>query len=143
MGAAWMCWVIAVFNNMSGIGIINIFSTAIFENIKLKGAQSALTVKQENYLIGLSGLVGAILSFWSCTLFTRRTVFIGGHALMSFLLFMVAYFIDIKYSDGVLMSLCVFIIVYQASQGTAFWIYVPEVVSSDSVMGICLFTQML
>lgn len=45
MGAAWMCWVIAVFNNMSGIGIINIFSTAIFENIKLKGAQSALTVK--------------------------------------------------------------------------------------------------
>lgn len=62
---------------------------------------------------------------------------------MSILLFMVAYFIDIKYSDGVLMSLCVFIIVYQASQGTAFWIYVPEVVSSDSVMGICLFTQML
>lgn len=112
MGAAWMCWVIAVFNNMSGIGIINIFSTAIFENIKLKGAQSALTVKQENYLIGLSGLVGAILSFWSCTYFTRRQVFIGGHAFMSILLFMVAYFIDIKYSDGVLMSLCVFIIVY-------------------------------
>lgn len=107
-----MCWVIAVFNNMSGIGIINIFSTAIFENIKLKGAQSALTVKQENYLIGLSGLVGAILSFWSCTYFTRRAVFIGGHAIMSILLFMVAYFIDIKYSDGVLMSLCVFIIVY-------------------------------
>lgn len=44
-GAAWICWVIAVFNNMSGIGIINIFSTAIFENIKSKGAESTLTLK--------------------------------------------------------------------------------------------------
>jgi len=44
-GAAWISWVIAVFNNMSGIGIINIFSTAIFENIQSKGAGATLTIK--------------------------------------------------------------------------------------------------
>lgn len=107
-----MSIVIAFFNNMSGIGIINIFSTAIFENIMNKGSVSSLSVKQENYLIGLSGLVGAIISFWSCTYLTRRTIFIGGHFLMSMCLFLVAYFIDTKKSDYVLIALCFFIVLY-------------------------------
>ena len=70
-------------------------------------------------------------------------IFIGGHFVMAILLFLVAHFIDTKRADLVLINLCSFIIVYQATQGSAFWIYVAEIVSSDSVMGICLFCQML
>jgi hypothetical protein len=138
-----MCVVIAFFNNMTGIGIINIFSTTIFENVHKGQSLRTLSLKQENYYIGLSGLVGAILSLWTIRYLSRRAIFIGGHLIMAVLLFAVAYYIDVKRSELVLINLCAFIIVYQATQGSAFWIYVAEIVSSDSVMGICLFCQML
>jgi hypothetical protein len=42
----------------------------------------------------------------------------------------------------VIFILCIFLTLYQATQGTAFWIYVSEICNSDAVMGICLFTLM-
>jgi hypothetical protein len=138
-----MSLAVGFFNNMAGIGIVNIFSTTIFENVHKGQAVRTLSIKQENYYIGLSGLVGAVLSLWTIKYLSRRTIFIGGHLLMAVLLLMVAHFIDAKQPELVLINLCAFIIVYQMTQGSAFWIYVAEIVSSDSVMGICLFCQML
>lgn len=43
----------------------------------------------------------------------------------------------------VLASIVIFIVVFQCTQGSGFWIYVSEIISSDSVMGVCLFIQML
>ena len=79
---------------MTGIGIINIFSTAIFENVHKAAVNHKLTLSQENYYIGLSGFSGAVLSLWSIRLLSRRAIFIGGHFVMMILLFLVAYYID-------------------------------------------------
>jgi hypothetical protein len=52
-----------------------------------------MTAKEDAYFLGLAGLIGAILSFYSVAIFSRRTLFIGGHFFMGVLLLMSAYFI--------------------------------------------------
>ena len=42
---SWISIITAIFNNLSGIGIINIFATYIFESILKKGAVAKLTAK--------------------------------------------------------------------------------------------------
>lgn len=137
-----MCILVAFFNTIAGNGIVNIFSTLIFDGITRMGGVSVLTTKQADYLVGFSGLVGAIVSFWSVPYFSRRTIFVGGHLIMGILLFLLGYFIESRKQDLVIFFLCIFLITYQATQGTAYWVYIPEICNSDSVMGICLFTFM-
>lgn len=137
-----MCILVAFFNTIAGNGIVNIFSTLIFDGITRMGGVSVLTTKQADYLVGFSGVVGAIVSFWSVPYFSRRTIFVGGHLIMGILLFLLGYFIESRKQDLVIFFLCIFLITYQATQGTAYWVYIPEICNSDAVMGICLFTFM-
>ena len=43
----------------------------------------------------------------------------------------------------VLASIVLFIITYQTTQGSGFWVYVSEIIKSDSVIGVSLFTNMM
>lgn len=134
---------VAIFNNISGIGIINIYTIAIFEQMKRKGAQSSMTSLEDSYYIGFASLLGAILSYYTISMFTRRAIFVGGHFIMAALLFISAYFTQIKNVDLVLWTLCAFIIVFQATQGTVIFIYISEIVCSEAAMGLALFVLMI
>ena len=92
--ASWLSVFLAAFNNLSGIGIISIYATSIFESILSNHKdKSRMTAKEDAYFLGLAGLIGAILSFYSVAIFSRRKLFIGGHFFMGVLLLMSAYFI--------------------------------------------------
>jgi len=104
---------VAVFNIASGIGIVNVYSVLIFETIlQMKGSGAKLTAKQDMYFIGLSNFIGAILSYYSVSIFSRRTVFVGGHFFMGVLLFLTGYYIHIKQAELVLLSLSSYCIVF-------------------------------
>lgn len=92
--SSWVCVMIAIFNTIAGNGIINIFSTQIFDGIAKMGTYSVLTTKQEVYLVGFSGFVGAVLSFWTVTMLSRRTIFAGGHFIMGGCLILSGYFVQ-------------------------------------------------
>jgi len=141
--SSYVSLVTALFNNLTGIGIIGIYSTAIFETISRSGATSRLTIKQDNTYIGYAGVVGALISLWTVSYFSRRAIFVGGHFFMGIFLLLSGYFIDAKKSEFTLLNVCLFIIAFNATQGTAFWIYAAEIVSSDAVMGLCMFQCML
>lgn len=91
-----MSIIVALFNNMSGIGIINIYTIAIFEAIHKKGAVSRFTPIEDGYYMGFSGFLGAFLSYYTVSLLSRRAIFIGGHFIMAILLFATAYFAHVK-----------------------------------------------
>jgi hypothetical protein len=61
---------------------------------------------------------------------------------MGVLLLLVGFFIESRQQDLVIFILCIFLITYQATQGTAYWVYIAEISNSDTVNGICLFTFM-
>lgn len=138
-----MAIVIAFFNNMSGIGVVNIYCITIFDALQRKGAISRLTAIEDSYYIGLSGFVGAVLSYYTVSLLSRRAVFIGGHLCMAVLLFATAYFVQIRQAELVLLTMSSFVVVFQATQGTIIWVYISEVVSSEAAMGLALFTLMM
>lgn len=141
--ASWVSIFVAFFNQWSGIGIVSVYCIAIFEDIHKLGAPSRLNEKQESQCIGLSCLIGSILSYFTVGLFSRRAIFMGGHFFMGIFLFIIGYLIRIRQAESALLFICLFILAFQTTQGSAFWIYVAEIINSDSVMGACLFCCML
>lgn len=97
---------------MAGIGIINIFSTAIFTNVHKGSDIHKFSLNEENYYIGLSGFIGSLMALWTVKYLTRRALFIGGHFVMGILHILCAYYIEEKKSELVLIYLCAFIVVY-------------------------------
>jgi hypothetical protein len=142
-GSSWMCIAVAIFNNLGGVGIVNIFATQIFDTVLSRGASSKLSAKQDTYFIGGAAFVGAILSYYSIAIFSRRTIFIGGHFFMAALLTLTGYFIRINEVELVLLTICSHIIVYQATQGAVMFIYIAEIANHDGILGLCVFVQMV
>ena len=126
---------------MSGINIINSYSSNIFDEIAKKGAVSALTPSQQNLYIGLSGFTGAAFAGMTVSALSRRMIFIGGHVVMGFLLFLVALFIDLGDPNLTLMCICLFIVVFQCTNGGGFFLYVSEI-ASDTALGLSLMVLM-
>jgi hypothetical protein len=138
---------VSVFNILSGISIVTVYAIIIFEKLlnngQTKGRAARLTSKQDSYFVGFASLTGAILSYYSVAIFSRRAIFIGGHFFMGVLLGMSGYYIHIDQPELVLLSFCSFVIVYQASQGSCLFIYIAEIVVNEVAMGLALFTLML
>lgn len=107
-----------------------------------KGAISRYQVKEENNYIGYAAVIGAILSMFTVSYFTRRALFIGGHFFMGCLMFLTGYYVTRKHHDDALACICLFILLFQCTQGSGIFVYISEVCESDSVMGICLFILM-
>lgn len=105
------------------------------------GSHSRFDIKTENNFIGYSACIGAILSYYSVAFFKRKTLFVGGHFVMGALLLMSGYYTTFLKHDLVLLCVCTFIIIFQMTTGSLFFIYVSEVASSDAVMGLCIFAQ--
>ena len=139
--ATWICISLAVFNQMSGINIINIYAATIFTNILETGGSMFVDIPTAGIFVGASGFVGAFISNFTVYFGSRRAVFIGGHFCM--LVFLLTTAIGIHFSNGniSLLCICLFIISFQASNGAAFWCYTTEV-GQDAAMGLCLFTLM-
>jgi len=96
-GSTWMAIFVSVFNILSGISIVTVYAIIIFEKLlNQKGSAARLTSKQDSYFVGFASLMGAILSYYSVAIFSRRAIFIGGHFFMGVLLVMSGYYIHIK-----------------------------------------------
>ena len=100
-GSAWMAIFTAIFNIFSGISIVTVYAIIIFEKLiqpngQLKSKPARLTSKQDSYFVGFAGFLGAILSYYSIAIFSRRAIFIGGHFFMGILLVMSGYYIHIN-----------------------------------------------
>ena len=141
-GSSFICLALSIFNNLSGQSVICIYSTAIFEMMTSRGAISRYQVKQENSFIGYTAVIGAMLSYFTVSYFSRRVLFIGGHFIMGVLMFLTGYCVQTKQHDPALSCILMFILIFQCTQGSALFVYIAEVSDSDSVMGMCLFVLM-
>lgn len=93
--ASWLCISIAVYNQMSGINIVNGYSKQIFDILKNNGVESSLSPTVQNYFIGISGFTGAFIANFTVLYLSRRAIFIGGHFVMLIFLAGVGIFVQI------------------------------------------------
>jgi len=136
--ATWICIGLAVAFQMSGINIVTIFSTSIFTILNKNGMTLALSIKTNNFILGLTGFFAAFLSNFSVGFFKRRTVLVGGQIgimIGTWLIFIFAY--TGLNSNFILFAMIVCLISFQLSIGTTLFIYVAEVLM-DQAIGLCL-----
>lgn len=110
---------VAFFNVFTGVCFITVYAIIIFEkllkNEHLKVKAMHLTSKQDSYFVGFAGLTGAIVSYYSIAIFSRRAIFIGGHFFMGLLLVVSGYYIHMQQPELVLLSFCSFVVIYQST----------------------------
>lgn len=146
--STWMAIWVAVSNILSGVCLVNGFVILIFEklntyNLEHHGKMNKYTAKQDSYIVGFANIFGAILSYYTIKIFSRRAIFVGGHILMGAILGVSGYFVYMNQLELLLLSFCTFCAVYQATQGSCLFIYVAEIVVNEVAMGLALFSLML
>lgn len=120
---------VGMFNQLSGINIVNYYSNVIFEGAGLSEQTSFhLTV-----LVGITNLVFTILGMSLIDKFGRKfLLYIGGFGMPLFLgLFAYA---DISHSASIpliLTSMLGFIALFAVSQGTVIWVMLSEMFPTD------------
>ena len=107
-----MSILLAFFNSTGGIASMLMFSQLIFTNIHKIAHISRYTLMQEINYTSLTSIIGAVLSYYSISYFSRKFVFGGGHLIMSILLFLSGYMIMAKQEDVVLIMICVFMVIF-------------------------------
>ena len=120
---------VGMFNQMSGINIVNYYSTEIFKSAGLSREMSFyLTV-----LIGLTNLVFTIVGMSLIDKFGRKFLLYVGGIGMPFFLGLFAW-ADISGQTNIyiiLTSLLGFIALFAVSQGTVIWVILSEMFPTD------------
>lgn len=76
---------------LTGVNIFNIFAAKVFGDINA-GTGTNLIPIQESYVMGVSDFVGACFGIVNIAMFKRKTVLVGGHAIMGICLLMTWFF---------------------------------------------------
>lgn len=61
---------------------------------------------------------------------------------MCVLMLLAGHFVESKMHDSALLCILFLLAIFQATQGSALFVYITEICDSDSVMGLCLFILM-
>lgn len=115
---------VGMFNQLSGINIVNYYSTDIFREAGFSG-ESAFS---QTVLIGLVNLIFTIVGMSLIDKFGRKfLLYVGGIGMPVFLgLFSLAYITGHTQGYILLISLLGFIAFFAASQGTVIWVILSE-----------------
>lgn len=122
---------------MSGINMISVYASQIFEMIEENGGTSSFSVVTQSYSIGLISFFGTILSVFSIRSFGRRPLFLVGIAIMGSAHALIAYYIINKDADLVLFFMSIQFISYQVSIGSGYYVYCSEI-SNEFAIGIAI-----
>jgi sugar porter (SP) family MFS transporter len=115
---------VGMFNQLSGINIVNYYSTDIFREAGFSG-ESAF---YQTVLIGITNLIFTIVGMSLIDKFGRKfLLYVGGIGMPVFLgLFSWAYLSGNTNGDILLISMLGFIAFFAASQGTVIWVILSE-----------------
>jgi len=121
----WMCIMVALFNQLTGINAVSLYSTTIFEQIQESSESGGFSPIFGTSLVGISMFVGCLLGPLVQALLKIRAIFIVGQVLMGLCLLIVGVSIQVQGPPlATLIPILLFLCVYQATQGSFFWFYV-------------------
>ena len=139
--STYIVMLLATFFQLSGMNIISVYSSQIFKSMQDNGIKLHFSIQTANWTIGVAGFLAAINATIAFRLLSRRTIYIFGHLFQGLFLLSTFIFIKTQKPLGALFSICLFIVSFQVSAGTVYFLYVAEV-CTDKGMGIAGFTQM-
>ena len=100
--------IIMALHELTAINAILLYSNTIIEEMP----DSSLTPREGTYLIGIFNFIASCVSLYSAKAFTRRFLFIGGHAAMGICHLCIGLFILLEMSIWALISIFVFLFAF-------------------------------
>ena len=122
-----LAFLIAFFNQLSGINAILYFAPRIFELTGL-GAKSSLL---QSVGIGLTNLVSTLIGLWLIDRLGRRTLLFVGSCGYVASLSLVSYAFFTAHYALVPLCLFAFIAAHAVGQGVTIWVYVAEIFPTE------------
>ncbi|MBR4652458.1 MAG: sugar porter family MFS transporter [Kiritimatiellae bacterium] len=122
-----LAFLIAFFNQVSGINAINYYAPRIFQMIFGEGSE--LAALSGTIGVGVVNLLFTILAFLVIDRFGRRVMIIGGAAMMIFMHAMVAWQLSLPTPNAAIAvtGILGFIAFFAISSGAVIWVYISEV----------------
>ena len=136
--ASWVAVAIIFFSELTGFQAIVLYSNIIFADIL--GPDAKITPRQGTYIIAAVNFVASIASIATVRAFGRRPLLIFGHVGVAVCHGLLGLFIVSGHGLAVLITMCLFMIIYQNTCEPVGQVYVTEV-CSDIALGIS--TQVL
>ena len=132
---------LACFNQLAGVNAINFYSKVIFADVF--DSDNAVTIGTA--LTGVSQIIGVLIAPLLGAKLGLKTILVFGSGCCTVCMGLVAIFSTIDQSTLVLVFILLFLIAFQASQGSFFFTYVAEVAEDASVAwaNFVLFTLIL
>jgi hypothetical protein len=124
------------------VNVFSIFADRLLTEVVNEGSTFFVPIASAGALLGISGLIGCLISIGSIKLLSRRNVFLVGHMIQ--VVQWVACGVAVKINDGnlLLIMLMFWEVTFSAANGTAFWLYVAEI-TVDKALGIAVFVRMM
>jgi sugar porter (SP) family MFS transporter len=122
-----LAFLIAFFNQVSGINAINYYAPRIFQMIFGEGSELAALAGTIG--VGAVNLVFTMLAFLVIDRFGRRAMIIGGSALMILMHGLVAWQLSLPSPNAAIAvtGILGFIAFFAISSGAVIWVYISEV----------------
>lgn len=136
--ATWITFVLGLFNQMTGLNAIMMYSNTLLETLNSGANKFFLTPSQGTYVIGIAGFIGAILGQPVISRTPRKLNFLAWQIAMGISMCLIAIFKIESLSVPLFLLICLYAILYQTSQGPLIWIYSNEV-TTDSAGGLIVF----
>lgn len=136
--ATWICFILAIFNQMTGLNAIMMYSNNMLDTLNNDGNNFPLTPAQGTYVIGITGFIGALLGQPVINRTPRKLNFLAWQGVMGISMCLTAIFKMADQNMALFVFICLYAILYQTSQGPLIWIYSNEV-TVDSAGGLIVF----
>ena len=122
-----LAFLIAFFNQVSGINAINYYAPRIFQMIFGEGSE--LAALSGTIGVGIVNLTFTILAFFVIDRFGRRAMIIGGATMMIVMHALVAWQLSLPTPNAVIAvtGILGFIAFFACSSGAVIWVYISEV----------------
>ena len=108
--ATWVSIGYIFFHEVSGINVIMLYSTTIFQN--LQDAGGSISPRTGTFYCGIMNMLGNLTALWTIQTFGRKTLLIAGHVGFAISHFLVGYFNNINYDQGVMWMVFAFLFIY-------------------------------
>ena len=122
-----LAFLIAFFNQVSGINAINYYAPRIFQMIFGEGSELAALAGTIG--VGVVNLTFTVLAFFVIDRFGRRAMIIGGAAMMILMHALVAWQLSLSAPNAAIAvtGILGFIAFFAISSGAVIWVYISEV----------------
>ena len=127
------------------------FAVDLLEEAEKAGGKLYLHPAEAATLLGAAGFGGCLLSMFTMSMCSRKTLVQAGHSIQIVLFLIAGWAFGLNEHwfwwfrldpNTVLTCLILFELSFGATNGTVFWLYVAET-TTDKGLGICIFVTMM